>query len=698
MSLRRFLTLLIWLCVLPMFVLAAALAAAYVADLQGDQHLGAQRMANNAAAAVDNEWRARISALQILADSPRASQLDALQPLYQDAKSFHQHFGNHVTLSTPDGRMLLHTAVAFGTPLPSNSGPADGPAVLGAVNSGAPSVGDVFIGTVLNEPLVAISVPVVRDGTVKAVIACVSNARQLARVLQTVGPRQHMSIVLRDSRGDAIARVGPTTVDGEAMHFEAMTSTAPWRVVLDMPRSEFLAPVVDTLVATLLVLLTATLTALLGGHWASQHLSAAVQSMVDTSPHETRLPIDEVETARQWLHDAAQARTRAEADRQAVEAEYRQRLERTSLALQTREAQLRGIFDAASEAVITTNAAQLIVMANRAAAKLFGYRVKELVGLPLSALLPERHRLQHQEQMRQFGVGPDASRTMSSSRLVTGLRRNGEEVPLEAAISHVHIDGRELFTAILRDITERLRAQDELKASHEALHSLIGARDRVQEDERRRIARELHDDLQQTLAAVMMEVAALRQQHAGDALVAQAAARIGTLASTGIASTRRIVNDLRPQLLEELGLVAALETLAAQFASSTGVTCRFDAELDGLDDFAFPAPVATCLFRVAQEALNNVTKHANARNVRIRLERTPHDMPRLRLRIQDDGRGLAVGDLRKPGSFGVMGMAERVRAVSGVLHVSAPPEGGTLVDVELDLPPTAGPVDTAPGA
>lgn len=820
MSLRRFLTVWIWLCVLPPLALSAILAAWHVDDVRRDHVEQAQRLAASTAGALDHHLRARLAALEILARSPLADDPSRPEGLYRAAQAYRETFDSHVALASPDGRMLFNTLVPLHEALPPMPRPEGRSALQLALSTTAPAVGDLFAAPLAGEPLVAMAVPGLRDGRVRFVLLSVAGTRHLARHLGEQPLPPQAALTLRDSLGAAVAHVGAAEPPGGAI-YTARLQQAPWTVELRVARADHLEPLIEASVIMAAALLAAMAAGVLGGRWAGRRLARDVRNLARDPGATAATAITEIDEARHALRQAAEARDAAERARRDSDATYRRKLEQTTLALQTSEAMLRGVFESASEAMITVNAAQFIVMANPAAAQMFRCPVHELVGRPLASLLPERHRPAHAERVRRFGDGDDGARRMQGSREVTGLRADGEEFPAEVGISHVHVDGRELFTAILRDVGERRRAdadlrtskarleaalasmndavfiadaegrlvqfneafvgfhrfarreecpsgmaefpalfeltwadgtpappaewavpralrgetaslveyglrrrdtgerwsgsfsfapirdrdgsvagavvtarditelrrqQSELRASHETLRRFVAARDGVQEDERRRIARELHDDLQQTLAAIMMEVATLRQQRGDDEPVAQALARIGHLATAGIVSTRRIVNDLRPQLLEELGLAAALEALAAQFMRASGVDCELEAELDAIDERKLPATLATCLYRVAQEALNNVAKHADARHVRIHVGLASPGSGQLVLRIRDDGRGLAPGAMAKAGSFGVLGMAERVRAVAGTLRIGSAPEGGTEVEVEVSLP------------
>jgi signal transduction histidine kinase len=238
----------------------------------------------------------------------------------------------------------------------------------------------------------------------------------------------------------------------------------------------------------------------------------------------------------------------------------------------------------------------------------------------------------------------------------------------------------------VRDVTEQKRMEEELRASHQDLERLVVAQQSIEEEERKRIARELHDELQQVLAAIKMDVGSIQSELAADpARLPALITRMDDLATAAITSSRRIVNDLRPLLLEELGLVPALEVLARQFAERTGLRVSVDSDERCCQaDDAPSDPVSLCLYRAAQEALNNAAKHSHAGRVEMRLARP--EAGGWRLSIADDGRGLRPEDRRKPGSFGLRGMAERVRALGGTLRVDSVPGHGVAVTVEIGAP------------
>jgi signal transduction histidine kinase len=223
------------------------------------------------------------------------------------------------------------------------------------------------------------------------------------------------------------------------------------------------------------------------------------------------------------------------------------------------------------------------------------------------------------------------------------------------------------------------------RRSEERLRSLLAREHSAEQRERHRIARELHDDLQQRLAAISLELAALRQQMPRDGSpLDEGLKRATTMTVDAIVATRRIVSGLRPRALDELGLAAALQQLGKDFAARTGIDCEvlIHETPSGAEELT---PVeADCLYRVAQEALQNVEKHAGAHTVRVRLTT---EVPGLsELEIVDDGIGLDEHALDKPASLGLLGMEERAREIGGSLEVGSAEGGGTVVRARLSRP------------
>jgi two-component system sensor histidine kinase UhpB len=234
-------------------------------------------------------------------------------------------------------------------------------------------------------------------------------------------------------------------------------------------------------------------------------------------------------------------------------------------------------------------------------------------------------------------------------------------------------------TGLGRDITERRRLQEEQRRSREQLRALAAHVESVREQERVRIAREIHDELGQSLTCMGMDLAFLDKQiDSGNHEAAARVAALVELVKDTIRCVRRISSELRPSILDDLGLGAAVEWLARDVEARTRMTCGVEVP----EDLALPFDLATPLFRICQEALTNVTRHAQATAVSIRLATEDGHVS---LVIKDNGRGITDEEIRRHGSLGLLGMKERVELLGGTLEVKGQPGEGTTLAIRMPL-------------
>jgi two-component system, NarL family, sensor histidine kinase UhpB len=225
---------------------------------------------------------------------------------------------------------------------------------------------------------------------------------------------------------------------------------------------------------------------------------------------------------------------------------------------------------------------------------------------------------------------------------------------------------------------KRRDAEAEVLLSREELRALSAHLERVKEEERARIAREIHDDIGGTLTGLKADLAWLGKRFASDPPIMEKLASMGTLVDAAVSASQRIARDLRPALLD-YGFVAAIQWQAQDFQRRTGVRCRVECEDQELD--LAPAR-ATAVFRIFQELLTNVTKHAEASEVAVRLVAGGGELV---LEVNDNGRGITEADERKRGSYGIRGMKERARELGGRFEIAGQPAGGTAAMLSLPL-------------
>ena len=229
-----------------------------------------------------------------------------------------------------------------------------------------------------------------------------------------------------------------------------------------------------------------------------------------------------------------------------------------------------------------------------------------------------------------------------------------------------------------KDITERQRAQEDRQRSFEQLRALAARLQSVREEERKRVAREIHDQLGQALTAIKLDLSSLvRQLPTSQNHLSKRGAPLLQLVDETIERVRRISTELRPGMLDDLGLAATVEWAAEEFAARTGTKCLLDLppEYAPVD-----SETATAVFRIFQETLTNVARHANASEVRVRLAEQDGD---LTLEVHDNGRGIGEEELASADSLGILGMRERALLLGGTLSITGESGKGTTVRLRI---------------
>ena len=262
----------------------------------------------------------------------------------------------------------------------------------------------------------------------------------------------------------------------------------------------------------------------------------------------------------------------------------------------------------------------------------------------------------------------------------------GEVFVADVLLSAMELDGKRFLQATVRDITERKRAEVELRASDQGLRALAARLQAVREEERTRVAREVHDVLAQELTSLKIDVALLTRLLAEppgeseQSLVRDKLAAMAVATDNAIGSVQKIASDLRPMVLDALGLGAALEWLARDFQAQTGIRCemRLPSKDPHLD-----RDRSTALFRILQESLTNVARHAAATQVEVDLR---CEAGFVTLIVQDDGRGIQQSEVHSPDAMGLLGLRERAMLLGGSCDIRGRPGEGTTVQARIPLP------------
>lgn len=308
-----------------------------------------------------------------------------------------------------------------------------------------------------------------------------------------------------------------------------------------------------------------------------------------------------------------------------------------------------------------------------------GYKSKEVLGHPLLEFLDPLSFDLYKKQMLLIKEG-----RREPYKLVW-IKKNSERITSLVSPSPVY-DERKNFRGsviVITDITERRQVEEELNRSREELRSLSRHLQSIRENESRRIAREIHDELGQALTALKMDISWISQRlpeaHNEQKRFMEKISSMSKLIDETIQTVQEISAELRTGLLDDLGLIPAIEWLGQDFQKRTGVKCKFNLNCD---DSALGPDCSTAIFRVVQEALTNVARHAKASRVSISLK---ENAEKLDLEIKDNGKGIKEEEIFAPESLGFIGMRERLHPFGGVLRWEGIPRSGTTVSILIPL-------------
>ena len=345
---------------------------------------------------------------------------------------------------------------------------------------------------------------------------------------------------------------------------------------------------------------------------------------------------------------------------------------RAEEALRESEERYRELFENAKDAIYVHDLSGRYVSVNRATEALSGYRREEIIGRHFSNFVAPTHLKNARENLcRKLD---DARETAYEVDIVTRDRRR---VPVEIVSRLIYENGIPVgIQGTARDITERRRAQEAFRTFSQRLIE-------VQEAERQHIARELHDEIGQVLTAVRINLVSVQSSCQTDACRPQVDESIA-IVDEALSRVRELSLELRPSLLDDLGLASALRWYVDRYAQRTGIVAEVVNGFEG--NGRLPRDLETVCFRIAQEALTNVARHAQAKHVYVELR---HRSRKLLLTIRDDGVGFnaeqVMNNASSDSALGLRGMRERAHAVRGVIEINSTLNAGTLVFASFPL-------------
>jgi PAS domain S-box-containing protein len=647
------------LILLPALLLAGWLAVWSARSERAQLEQGAMNQARESLAVIDRDITGIQNALEVLAGSPHLQSGD-MKAFYDQAMAASRTIGLLIVLRDLRlGQQVINTKLPWGTPPAAKPPPEIQQAEAELSRTGKPVVSGVFFGPRLKQHFVTVLVPVFRGGDMSYSLAVGVPLTRFAEILGSLDfhPGQiaividrSNRVVARSQRHDDFAGIqfriplppGKQSVqrlinrDGTPFHwFNRRSDLTGWIISVGLPDRVLEAPSTRAfasfaIVGTLLLAFAIALSYRLGGR-----LSRSMGALgIDRKP--------------------------------------------------TRE-EFEVLFESAPNGVMVVGHDGVIVLVNERLEREFGYRKGELAGQTVESLVPKRIRDKHLGFRQMFALDPQA-RPMGVGRELFGLRKDGSEFPVEVALNPITTAAGDLVMAAVVDISARKLSEKRLSAALIERDDFRRRFMQAQEQERLRLAQELHDQTGQSLTAAMLELKGI------EALVLQdgrdRVARLRDQMEEIGKTLHRVAWELRPASIDEVGLASALDNYISEWSAQYKVEADFfcaDRKIDELPD-----EIRTAIYRIVQEGLTNIAKHAQRPSgVSVVVERRDAG---LHLMIEDDGCGFEPepADGTSGGGkagLGIAGMRERLSLLGGELEIESSPGRGTTIFAKIPLRP-----------
>ena len=641
--------------------LAGGLAFQSVTSEQAQIERSAHHGAREITTAIEREIVSTENLLTALASSHLL--LDGqLEQFHRQAVEVARQLNIQIVLrDTQTNQYLLNTAFPWGTPLPQAVPAPIRDGSEQSLRSGKPVISGVIFDQLIKQYLVAVLVPVMRRGGDIAYFLCVGlpldnfaklldrlqlDDQWIATVIDQAGVIVARSQKHREFAGkqvpvypetpgpDALSVSTGNNLEGVPFHwFNSRSQSSGWRVSVGVPDRALSLPLKRVLlgyggVSAALLGAAAALSYLLGDRLAQSFGALGI----DRKP--------------------------------------------------TRE-EFSALFEHAPNGVVVIDSDGLIVLLNLQIETMFGYTRDDLIGRPLEMLVPERFRLGHTQLRRGYLVSP-ATRPMGAGRALFARRKDGGEFAIEIGLNPIRTRTGNLAVATVIDVTARKQSEAQFSAVLTEHDNLRRRLMQAQEQERLRLARELHDQTGQDLTAAMLALRVLEPSvgAAGQHGLQRLRGLLGQIGKT----LQHVARELRPTSIDDLELEAALANYISEWSEQFGIEADFHCGGSSLDDLG--QEVRTTLYRLIQESLSNVAKHAGADSISIVIDRAE---TLVRLTIEDNGCGFdpeTAGKLAREqfrGGLGIAGMRERVALIKGEIEVESSAGAGTTIFARIPL-------------
>ncbi|HEX4876629.1 MAG TPA: PAS domain S-box protein [Chitinophagaceae bacterium] len=348
--------------------------------------------------------------------------------------------------------------------------------------------------------------------------------------------------------------------------------------------------------------------------------------------------------------------------------------------LRKSEKKFRDLLESTPEAMVISDEKGIIVMTNFRITATLGYSREELVGKPVEILIPDLVKQKH-VSFRNGYVTKQSVRDNYRGTGLTAKKKDGSIIPVEISLSPLNTAEGVLISAAIRDITERKLAEQKIMQTSEELRQLSAHLQNIREQERIAIAREIHDELGQQLTVMKMDVSWLNKklEFQEDHPISKRLKELLSMIDGTVKTVRRISSELRPSLLDDMGLSAAMEWYLDEFSKRVGIATSFKCTDDPLN---LPDKIKTGLYRIFQESLTNVARHAEATEVTVQTQLKDGNFI---MSIRDNGKGFDRNTIKAKRTLGILGMEERSAMIGGSYRIDSEQGKGTTILISVPI-------------
>jgi two-component system sensor histidine kinase UhpB len=615
---------------------------------------------------IDKEFQSTTALLVVLARS-HFLQTDDLEGFRRSASEIFGQLGIHIVVHRPQ---LDKRVISTGVPreeTPELTVPAIHlEAEQQAIRTGKAVISDVFFGPVGKQFLVSAIMPVMRNGIAEYLVSISLPAQKFSEILESASLGDGRLAIAVDRSNTIVAR-------SEKSESFAGTKVLPKFADQTSPLTEGFVDNTNREGVPL--------------HWVFRRLqttgwlvAVGVQKAILTAS--ARKTFAYTATAGTTLFAFAIGLTYLLGGR------LEQRVGTLGIDRKPTREEFALFFDSAPNGVVLVDNEGIVLLTNAQLERMFGYTQKELIGQPVETLIPNELRSAHAAHRRDFARNP-VSRPMGAERNLLGRRKDGSELPIDVGLHPTTIQAAQYTMATVIDVTERNRAAKTLSDALTERDRLRRHLMRSAEDERLRLSHELHDQTGQTLIAATLKAKGIETFLDADGR--QQLAMLNDLLDQMGRTLHQVAWELRPASIDELGLTVTLDNYVSDWSDQTGIAAEFYCKSVDID--TLPDEVRTTIYRVIQEALTNIAKHARkSRQVSVAISRTGAV---LQLTIDDNGNGFDLAEkLGAPsgyGSLGIPSMRERLSLIGGTLEIESSEGAGTTVFARIPIEPGEAP-------